>query len=219
VARPFEVRLPLERAYTRESMLGLELLDSVTLDRVSTGMKVTAHGLTGKPIVNASGLFVWLKEPTTKFEKLTIESRGAPFEDVEIPAAQVNRPLHRVELKPLASYPFAPGITAVRGSLYEKRVPLGQAPSPIARVTIRLEWLDDDGTWHPWQPPAVTNAKGDFLSILRLARGQEPRLDAAGKMTIRLFAKRANGLQRQKSDFPLPQGRVADETYAWDELL
>lgn len=230
MARLFEVRLPLDRAYTREAMLAVELLDSVTLERVSQGIEVMAKGLNGKPIVNGGGLFVWLNEDATKFEKLSIEPRTAPFERVEIPAAQVARPLHRVELKPLASYPFSPGITAIRGSLYEKRVPLGKTPQPIAGATISIEWLDDDGaTWHPWQAPTVTNAAGDFTSILRLARGrapqanqpprpdQDPRLDAQGSMTIRLSAKRAAGPQKQKN-FQLPQGRVADGTYAWDEL-
>jgi hypothetical protein len=92
-------------------------------------------------------------------------------------------------------------------------------PLAIPNATIRLEWLDDDGTtWHPWQAPAVTNPAGDFTAILRLARGQQPRIDADGRMTVRLFAKRANGQQKQ-STVQLPQGRVTDEIYAWDELL
>lgn len=230
VSRRFEIRLPLERAYTRKAMLGIELLDAVTLERVAQGIEVTAKGLTGKPIVNESGLFVWLQEDVTKLEKVIVEPRAAPFERVEIAAAQVTRPLHRVELMPRASYPFSPGITVIRGSLYEKRVPLGTMPKAIAGATIRLEWLDDDAAaWHPWQAPAVSNAAGGFTSILRLARGQSPkidqlprpdqrpRLDAKGMMTIRLFAKRVAGPQKQKS-FQFLQGRVADEIFAWDEL-
>jgi hypothetical protein len=230
MSRRFDVRLPLERAYTREVMLALELLDSVTLERITQGVQVTAKGLTGKPIVSFGGLFVWLKENATQFEKLSIEPGAAPFERIEIPAAQVARPLHRVELKPLANYPFAPGNTAIRGSLIESRPPPGVVPIPIPAAMVRLEWLDDDGTtWHPWQAPAVTNTAGDFISILRLARGrspqadqpprpdQHPLLDAQGRLTIRLSAKRATGPRKQKN-FQLPQGRVADETYAWDEL-
>ncbi len=149
---------------------------------------------------------------------------------MEIPAAQVARPLHRVELQPLATYPFAPGITAIRGSLIESLPPQGVAPIAIAGATLRFEWFDDDGvTWHPWQMPAVTNAAGDFVSILRLARGQspqasqpprpdqQPRLDALGQMTIRLTATRAAGPQKQ-SNFQLPHGRVTDKTFAWDQL-
>jgi hypothetical protein len=212
-------------------MLAVELLDSVTLERVTQGVEVAAMGLAGKPVVNVGGLFVWRKEDITQFEKLTIEPRTAPFERLDVPAAQVTRPLHRVELRPLASYPFAPGITAIRGSLIETRPPPGAAPVAVVGATIRLEWLDDDGTtWHPWQAPAVTGAAGGFVSILRLARGrspaanqpprpdQQPRLDPQGRMSIRLFAKRDTGAQKQKG-FQLPHGRVADETYAWDELL
>jgi hypothetical protein len=218
MSRPFDVRLPLEHAYRREAMLAVELLDSVTLERVSRGIEVTAVGLTAKPVVNFGGLFVWLKEPTTNFQKLTIDPGSRPFEGVEIPAAQVRRPLHTEELKPLANYPFTPGITAIRGSLYEKKVPLGTAPEPIPGATIRLEWLREDGvTWAPSPRVAVTNTGGDFTSIVRLAPLEVPALDAQGKMSIRLFAKRAAGAEKHQQ-FQLPQGRVADEIYAWDEL-
>lgn len=219
MARHFEVRLPLVRAYTRDAMLAVELLDSVTLERVSQGVEVAAQGLTSQPYVNVSGLFVWLKEDITKFTTLAIEPLTAPFERVVIPAAQVARPLHRVELRPLSSYPFAPGVTALRGSLYEAQVPLGTEPVPVPGATVSIEWLDDDAvTWRPWQAPAVTNKAGDFTSILRLASGQSPRLDALGRMTIRLTARRANGQQR-RNNFQLPLGRVADVTYAWDQLV
>jgi hypothetical protein len=211
-------------------MLGVELLDSVTLQRVSRGVIVTAKGLTGVPILNESGIFVWRSEDITKLEKLVIDPQTVPFEPVEILPAQVVRPLHRVELRPRASYPFPIGITAIRGSLYETRVPLGTQPTPVVSAAIRLQWLDDDGTtWRPWQAPTTTNAMGEFVAILRLARGrapqpdqpsradQHPRFDAQGRMTVRLFAKKAAGPEKQIT-FQLPQGRVVDETYAWDEL-
>jgi hypothetical protein len=230
MARTFDVGPPLERAYTRESMLAVELLDAVTLERVSRGLEVRAEGLAGPPIVNHGGLHVWLKQDITQFTRLVIETRALPFERVEIPAAQVNRPLHRVELRPLPNYPFSPGITALRGSLYETDVPPGQVPQPV-RASVRLEWLDDDNTtWHPWHSPVPTNAAGDFTAIQRFARGQyvlptdpmpmdqAPQLDALGRMTVRLFAKRAAGPERLSSDFQLAQGRVSDETFAWDEL-
>jgi hypothetical protein len=65
---------------------------------------------------------------------------------------------------------------------------------------------------------------------VRLARGRlheggappphadEPRLDADGNTSIRVSATRANGTQKQKI-YPLPQGRVTDKTFAWDDLL
>lgn len=219
MSRPFDVRLPLEQAYVREAMLAVELLDAVSLERVSQGVQVTAVGLAGSPIVNFSGLFVWLKQPTTDFEKLVIEPGSRPFERMEIPAAQVQRPLHRVELKPLANYPFTPGITAIRGSLYEKQVLLGQEPEPIPAATIRLEWLHEDNvTWIPAPATAVSNAAGDFTSILRLAPAEVPAIDAQGKMSIRLFAQRSAGGERHH-ELQIPHGRVADEAFAWDEMV
>ena len=89
MSRPFDLLLPLEQAFLREAMLAVELLDPVTLERVSRGVKVTAVGLTSTPIVNFSELFVWLQQPTTNFQKLIIEPGTRPFERVEIPAAQV----------------------------------------------------------------------------------------------------------------------------------
>ena len=62
MSRPFDVQLPLERAYSRHVLFAVELLDAVTLERVSEGVEVIAEGLHGKPIVNAGGLFVWLEE-------------------------------------------------------------------------------------------------------------------------------------------------------------
>jgi hypothetical protein len=230
MARTFEVGLPLERAYTRESMLAVELLDAVTLQRISRGVEVRAEGLAGSSIVNHGGLHVWLKQDITQFTRLVVETRALPFERVEIPAAQVNRPLHRVELRPLPNYPFSPGITALRGSLYETRVPLGQVPQPVS-ATVRLEWLDDDNaTWRAWHSSVPTNAAGDFTAFQRFARGQYvlptdpmptdqvPKLDALGQMTVRLFAKRAAGPEMRSDEFQFAQGRVSDGTFAWDEL-
>ncbi|SDJ22398.1 hypothetical protein SAMN04487926_13820 [Paraburkholderia steynii] len=230
MARLFEVRLPLVRAYTRDAMFAIELLDSVTLERVSSGVDVIAKGLLRQPVVNAGGLFVWLTEDLKNLEKISIEPRTVPFEPVEIAAAQVARQLNRVELRPLASYPFAAGTTALRGSVYERRVKLGETPVPIGNATVQLEWLDDDGTtWHAWGSLATTNSAGAFTAVLRLARGQlaqvdqpvradrNPFLDGQGRMTVRLSVRRQTG-SRKQAVFPLPLGRVADEVYAWDEL-
>jgi hypothetical protein len=218
MSRLFDVHLPLERAYTREAMLAVELLDAVTLERVTQGVEVTARGLTGKPIVNYGGLFVWLKEDTTNFDKLLVEPGPQPFERVEIPAAQVNRPLHTVELKPLASYPFSPGVTVIRASLIESVPAPGVAPVAIPGATLRLEWLHEDGvTWKPSPATALTDKAGDFTLILRLAPAEVPTLDAQGMMTIRLYAKRAAGGEKHQ-EFHLLQGRVTDATYAWDQF-
>jgi hypothetical protein len=216
MARSFEVRLPLEQAYIREVMFALELLDAVTLERVVGGVKVEAIGLTGTPIVNYGGLLVWLKEPDIGFQKIVIDPLALPFEPAEIPAAQLQRPLHTIELKPLSNYPFEPGITAIRGSLYETKVPLGQTPAPIRGATIRLEWKDGGGNYQPGTTNSVTDDAGDFVSILRFAPKEDPFVDKES-LSIRLFAKRAGGAELSQ-DLKLLQGRVMDGTFAWDEL-
>jgi len=219
MTRPFDIRLPLEQAYRREAMLALELLDPVTLERVAQGVTVTAIGLAGPPIVNFGGLFVWLRQPVSAFQKLVIDPGTRPFAPMEIAASQVQRPLHTVELAPLAHYPFTPGITAIRGSLVERKVPAGGTPEPVAGAMIRLEWLHDDGiAWVPSPAIARTNAGGDFTSVLRHAPGQAPALDAQGRMTIRLFARRGAGGEKHQ-EIQLPHGRVLDARYAWNELV
>jgi hypothetical protein len=216
MARSFDVRLPLERAWTRDAMFALELLDAVTLERVVGGVKVEAIGLDGAPILNHGGLYVWLRESMAGLQKIVVDPLARPFEPAEIPAAQVRLPLHTLELRPLANYPFAPGITAIRGSLYEARVPLGQIPVPLAGATIRLEWLDDGNVFQPGTADALTSDAGDFVSILRFAPAEEPKVDLE-KLSIRLFARRAGGIELSQ-DLKLLQGRVTDETFAWDEL-
>lgn len=219
MTRPFDIRLPLERAYQREAMLAVELLDPVTLERVAHGVTVTAVGLPGLPIVNGSGLFVWLRQSMADFRKLVVDPGTRPFAPLEIAAADVRTPLHTALLAPLASYPFTAGLTVIRATLVERRVPLGQRPEPVAGAAIRLEWLHEDGiAWVDAPARVRTGAAGEFTVVLRLGAGQVPTLDAQGRMTIRLFARRAAGGE-QHQEFQLPLGRVADAIHAWDELV
>jgi hypothetical protein len=135
---------------------------------------------------------------------------------VPLPVPNVELKQLTVELIPLPSYPFTAGITAIRGSLYEKNVPLGQTPVAIPRATIRLEWKDSGNTYQPGTATAVTNAAGDFISILRLTPDEEPYLDK-GTLAVRLYAKRSGGVEKSQDLIP-PQGRVMDATFAWDQL-
>ncbi len=106
MSRPFDVYLPLEQAYQRNVLFAVEVLDAVTLDRVTQGLRVTAPGLKGNPIVNAGGLFVWLREDPTALQKVSIDTGVLPYESTEIAAAQVQMPLSVVELAPRSNYPF-----------------------------------------------------------------------------------------------------------------
>lgn len=220
MSRPFEVHLPLEGAYLRNVLFAVEVLDAVTLARVSQGLKVVADGLRGTPKLNASGLFVWLEEDIAPLRKITIDPRMLPHESAELTAEQLRLPMTTIELPPRLDYPFAPGITGLRGTLMEERAIPPNRPVPVADAEVRLHWLDDDGTtWHNAPTASHANPNGDFAAIVRLAPADVPRLDANGAFTVRLSTRRAGQNERSTADFPLLLGRVADAlTFAWDEL-
>jgi hypothetical protein len=225
MSRPFEIRLPLEDAYSRRSLFGIELLDAVTMSRVSQGVKVTAQGLQGRPIVNGSGVFVWLDEDLAPLQRVLIDPGTLPYENIELEPADLTlppdpRPLTTVELPPRVDYPFASGVTGLRGTLIEERV---VPPVPVRNAEIRLRWLDDDDvTWRDAPTISHTNSTGDFVSILRFTPAEDPNLDN-GFVTVRLRVRR-DGAERSSGDFKLLQGRVTDPstldplTFAWDEL-
>ncbi len=224
MTRAFEVKLPLEEGYRRLTLFALELLDAVTLSRVSNGVKVVADGLIGKPTVNASGLFVWLQEEFANLRRISIDPGQLPYERVELAAADVQLPLTTIALQPRADYAFDAGITGLRGSLIEARVVAPQIPIPVQNAEVRLRWLDDNGVWQ--DAPTISRTdkqRGDFVSILRLKPTEVPDLDPSGKVTVRLHARR-EGNERSSADFKLLQGRVTEPstadplTFAWDEL-
>lgn len=222
MARIFEVYEPLERAWTRKATLAVEVLDAVTLQRMSNGITVRAKGLRATPIVNHGGLFVWRGDNLTGFAGVVVDPGVLPFASADLAQADVTLPLHTVSLQPLASYAFAPGTTAIRGSLIETVPPLGVAPTPIRNAAIRLEWLDDDGTtWH--QPPQrfITDDRGEFAAFIPFVPADLPQLDAGGTLSLKLIANRAPPGQpaNEKSiQFAHPQGRVTNAIHAWDQL-
>lgn len=223
MSRPFEVQF--EKAFERRALFAIELLDAVTLSRVSQGVKkVVAVGLEGEPIVNASGCFVWLEQDIATLEKITFDLGLLPYETIELAAADLKLPLTTIELQPRADYPFAAGTTGIRGTLIEERAIPPQVPVPVENAEVGLRWLDDDNvTWHDAPTSSRTNSDGDFVSILRLDPTEMPDIDADRKLTIRLRARR-NANERTSSDLKLLQGRVADPstlsalTFAWNEL-
>jgi hypothetical protein len=216
--------MTVEEAYVRRADFGIELLDAVTLERVSQGVQVDAVGLQRKPIVNASGLFVWLRETGGPLQKVVIDPLLLPYERVELTPAQMTPPLTVVELPPRADYPFAAGITGMRGALIEERaVP----PVPVRDAAVHLRWLDDNDAWRDAPAVSHTDQHGGFAAALRLAPGDVPKLDAKGALTVRLHARRGTE-EKESKDRILPQGRVADPStfpqgasalvFAWNEL-
>ena len=217
MSTPFLIQV--EHAYERNVLLAVELLDAVTLERVSNGLKVVAEGVQAEPILNSSGCFVWLKANNTNIQKVTVKTGALPYEPVN--DFQVKRPLTTIELHPSVNYDFAPGITGLRGTLIEQRV---SNPDPVSSVEVKLRWLDDTGSWHDSPTASPTDKKsGDFVSILRLAPKEKPDIDANGAVTVRLQVSR-NGSIRSSTDLKLLQGRITDPTalntltFAWDEL-
>ena len=224
--RPFEVYAARDIIALRRVMFALELLDAVTLDRVSQGVKVTAHGLQGEPIVNTSGLFVWLEEDIGQLESISIDPRTLPYEEVELEGTQLQLPLTSIELPPRVDYPFSAGITGLRGTVVEAHE---RPPRPVTDAEVYLRWLDQDGNWHDAPTRSHTSSHGttthggDFAAILRFAPSDDPQLDATGNLSVRLRVKRG-GDERSSADLKVPQGRVEGPStpnqfvFAWDEL-
>lgn len=212
MTHPLELAAP-EQAYVRNALFGIELLDAVTLARVSEGVKVVAEGLQGKPFVNGSGVFVWL-EDAGRLQKITIDPGLLPYEKAELDPSQVEeRKVNPLELQPTTGYVFPAGIAVIRGLLVEERV----RRVPVRDAEIHLRWLDLHGVFHDAPAAPHTDDKGGFAAVLRLAATDTPDLDH-GALTVRLRARRGTD-ERQSLDLKLPQGRVADLTFFWDELL
>jgi hypothetical protein len=223
MSQRFDVRLPLEESYRRRVLFALELLDAVTLFRLSQGVNVVADGLHGKPIVNASGVFVWLDEDINNLRKISIDPGTLSYEGRDLEPTEVRLPpdITTIELQPRVDYAFAPGITGLRGMLIEERA---DPPRPVGDAAVRLQWLDDELNWRNAPTTSHTDRKrGDFVSILRLAPTEVPHIEQ-GAVTVRLRASRNGGTERVSNDLKLSQGRITDPstlnplTFAWDEF-
>jgi hypothetical protein len=228
MSRRFEIHATIEPFYTRGAMFALEVLDGVTLSRVSSGLKIVAEGLRRQPIRNAGGLFVWLNEDRSLLQRVSIDPGALPYQRVELPVAQLRlpplpRPLTTVRLPPAGAYPFPSGMTGVRGRLIEDVTDVPQRP--VEGAVMLLQWLDDDGvTWQDAEPRGHTTTAGDFVLALALAPADVPRLDASGALTLRLVVSRNGGPPRRSTDLNVPPGRIADPatssglTVAWADL-
>jgi hypothetical protein len=218
VSSSFAIRIPSELAYTRNVLFAAEIVDAVTLQPVTRGIKVSATGLARKPIVNYSGAFVWLEEGTAKPLQIVVVATNSPYESITLPAPAARS--MRIELAPRYDYPFTSGITALRGSLIENLTDSPAVPVPDAEVW--LQWIDDTAsgtTWVDAPTRSHSRANGDFAALLRLTPKQVPRTVPTG-VRGRLRVSRGGG-PRASVEFSLPEGRVADALppFAWSELL
>ena len=219
------LRIPVQLSFNRRVSLALELLDAVTLQRVNQGATVIAEGFRGKPVQNASGVFVWIGEDIAQLRSISINTGHLPLEGTLLPAASVKRPLTTIELSPRLNYPFTTGVTGLSGSLVELR---GISPSDIAPVVnakVSLSWIDEEGVWQDSLIRATTDSNGDFVSIIRFASSQKPMLDVAGFVTTRLNIARDGRNSRRSSELKFSLGRITNPSIAkplifvWNELL
>jgi hypothetical protein len=220
MSNAFPIHLPTELAYARKVLFAAEVIDAVTLDPVTRGIEVTATGLARKPIVNHGGFFVFLEEAGAQPQQVVVTAANAPYESITVAAPQLPARRVRIELVPRYDYPFAPGITAMRGSVIESATGNRVA---IADAETWLQWIDDTAGGTVWVDAPThsrSNTQGDFAAILRLLPNQVPRPNASGGLQVRLRVRR-EVITRTSSEFSIPQGRVADALppFAWDELV
>lgn len=224
---PSGLQIPMEIAYTRTAAFAIELLDPMTMDRVSDGITVTATGVglrrtKGKP--NILGLFVWVDEDTTALTKVSIDAGSLPYESIELTPGDLQlpaqpHPLTTIQLAPALSYSFARGTTGARGTLLEDTV----TRAPVVNAEIHLRWLDESMNWQEAPIHSHTTRNGDFVSVLRLGRDDKPHVEA-NAVTVRLRVLREGFVERGSADVQLPHGVITDPTtmpaltFAWDAL-
>ena len=117
--------------------LAVGAVDAVNGTLVRNGVVASISGLMDRPIVNASGMLVFINLPDQPQYDVEVDARRAGFPFVErfafTPPAPGNKdPAARrrdVVLTPGPDYPFAPGTTLVRGVVT-------RGPAPVAEASI-----------------------------------------------------------------------------------
>lgn len=115
--------------------LAIAAVDSVTGTLVREGVGARITGLMDRPIINASGMLVFINLPAQTQYDVEVDGRRAGFPFVERfaftpPAPGDEDPAARrrdVLLAPGPDYPFAPGTTLVRGVVTRGSAPVAQA--------------------------------------------------------------------------------------------
>jgi hypothetical protein len=211
----FAVSLPQEVAFARRVLFAAEIVDAVTLEPVTKDIKVSATGLRNKPVINASGFFVWLEEGAAQPLGVIVDASATQYLSATAAAPVPPKRSVRIELAPRYGYPFQAGVSAMRGTLRERRF---GGPSPVEDAEVWLQWSDDIG-WVDAPTRSTTAANGDFAALLRLAPDQDPNPNPSGGWNVRLKVRRDN-ITRTSADIPFHQGRInsMNVPFAWDEL-
>lgn len=230
----------------RRVLLAVELIDPVTRLLVSDGMTVEAEDLVNRPIVNNSGRFVWLAEGDKWPKRITVKSddlRFAPADPVAPPRPQnladasASERLVKMVLRPTPAHDLEPGVTAIRGVLYQ-RLPSTNDPrrgAPVSDATVTLAWRKnqkaDEFVAAPY--PATTDAAGQFAVFVRLGPKPwyDPDIEPSPMLAVRLEVKIGAITKWTTPNFAFltypkaPEGRVpegkllaASVSLGWDDL-
>jgi hypothetical protein len=213
----------------RHALYAVQLINPVTEEIVYSGARVAAVGLAHLPVVNRSGLFVWLEEGPAWPTRIQFEPGRLPFVKENLPAlprpsdpvlATEEQRRQRIRLRPTRAYPFDAGVTAIVGRLVER--PDDNSPG-IPDATVALAWRKDEhDTFHrpenQTSSPPVTDADGEFAVFLRLRASEIHPTDLpAGLLQVRLEFE-VDGITRCTApDFPFldppaPPGQVREGT-------
>jgi hypothetical protein len=200
----------------RRVLFAVGLVDPLSGEFVSSGMRVSVDGLIRRPIVNRTGYFVWLVEGDARPSEVSVIPDGAPYERETVavgtlpepppddpslpidPKLEPQRRLH-IFLRPSAAYPFPDGAIVVRGILRETDAP--DAPG-VTDARIGLDWNAEPPPstalavevehWIASPAAAATGGHGEFTVALTLPPGAKP----AHKTTfgLRLRCERAGNV-------------------------
>jgi hypothetical protein len=222
---------PHELAYTRRARLVVEALDPVTLDLVGPGLRISVDGLDARPVLSSGGRHVWFDERGRTPKTLHINPGALPYLRVDRavdplppPPAPPAKPqtctLMRIELAPSIAYPFAPGITAYRGSFIVDAA--DDPPVGLADAEVRMQWIDDSQAGEVWVDApnrSRTSANGDFVALVRLGPSQIARADAQHRMRVRVVATHA-GTTRMTPELQILFNRLTDapSSFVWSAL-
>jgi hypothetical protein len=198
--------------------VAVELWDPVTTLPTSTGIGVTVRmgGRDVRPKAAVSGRFVVLGARDLWPTEISVDPGTLPYEAIDRLDVAASRPagwpdvepikrLLRIPLTPASTYPFADGVTAISGYLFELNA--GQRV-PIANATVWFEWYDTAN--NPPTPRQIaaerfvtTDALGQFGVFDRVPRvmGHAPDTEK-GLIKVRLGVTRAGATKYSPDDCP-----------------
>ncbi len=217
----------------RRVLVAVELFDPVAQTIVHRGMDVTASGLDSRPILSASGRFVWIAKPgsqdwPTRFDVDVAStpylpaSQPGPARPADIANASAAQRLTRIVLAPRPSYLFPEGVTVISGTMRET---VDEGAAAVVGAEVALSWQPDSHPAQLGQPiksPLVTttDAVGEFALVLIPTTSPKPLLDTAGRIAIHIQVTRGGTTRSEPQTRLVPEARRTDlwPPLAWTDL-